>query len=95
MGTSLGPLYFALMSIFASGSAWVLMWVTDRLYDWGLGLLAVPIRISIFFMQLGFLLGCLAIIIGSARTGDSSKEDGDQDAARYPIPVGQGVGLPP
>ena len=68
MGTSLGPLYFALMSTFASVSAWVLMWVTDRLYDWGLGLFAVPIRIAIFFMQLGFLLGCLAVIIGIAVT---------------------------
>ena len=63
MITSLAPLYFALTSIFAASSAWVLMWVTDRLYDWGIWWLAAPIRIGIFFAQLGVLITCLCVII--------------------------------
>ena len=43
------------MTIPASGVIWGLMWATDRLYDWGFGLIAVPIRTIIFIIQKGNL----------------------------------------
>ena len=87
MYTGLSPIYGGLMTIPAAGFAWGLMWVTDRLYDWGFGLIAVPIRIIIFFMQMGALLGCLALTIGivlvtvSVFKGASRGQDVDSDSA--------------
>ena len=62
VGTAL--IYYSLGSFPAAGFAWGLMWVTDRLYDWGVGFIAVPIRIIIFVMQIGVLFACLSTGVG-------------------------------
>jgi hypothetical protein len=63
VGTAL--IYYSLGSFPAAGFAWVLMWVTDRLYEGGSWwFMAVPIRIIVFLMQLGVLFACLATVIG-------------------------------
>lgn len=61
----LASIYYSLVSFPAAGLAWGLMWVTDRLYEGGWWwFIAVPIRIIIFLMQLGVLLGCLGSVVG-------------------------------
>ena len=68
MGNGMGFfLYVGLASVPIAGIAWVLMWMTDRLYEWGwVWIIAAPIRIIIFCMQLGVLFTCLATVIGIA-----------------------------
>lgn len=64
VGSAFALLYYSLASFPIAGLTWGLMWFTDRLYEWGVGLIAVPIRIITFIMQLGVLLGCLGTVIG-------------------------------
>jgi len=59
-------LLWSLSSFPTAGLAWVLMWVTDRLYEGSGWFLAVPIRIVIFLMQIGILFGCLTTAISIA-----------------------------
>ena len=60
----LAAIYYGLMSFPAAGLAWGLMWLTDRLYDWGVGFIAVPLRIITFIMQIGVCLGLLSAGVG-------------------------------
>ena len=58
-----GCLYFVASLFPAAGGLWVLMWVTDRLYEHGwMGLIAIPLRIVIFLGQCGFLLQCVTTL---------------------------------
>lgn len=52
-------------SFFFAVLAWGLMWITDRLYDWGVWWLGAPIRIIVFIMQIGVILGCLVAMVGT------------------------------
>lgn len=81
------------MTVPASGVIWGLMWATDRLYDWGFGLIAVPIRIIIFIIQISILFACLATIIGivvgafgffkAASRGQDMASDSELSFKRY------------
>lgn len=63
--SGLAVIGYGLLSFPVAGLAWVLMWVTDRLYEGGWWWwIAVPIRIITFLMQLGVFMGCLAIVVG-------------------------------
>jgi len=64
MRIGLVAIYYGLLSFPTAGLAWVLMWVTDRLYEGSWWFIAVPIRIIIFLMQFGVLFGCLAKVVG-------------------------------
>lgn len=56
--------------------AWVLMWLTDRLYETsGLWVIAVPLRIVILFMQISFLAGCAGLLIGTVAVTGSLFND--------------------
>lgn len=68
MKTGLVSITSSLITVFPAFGAWLLMWITDRLYDWGVGLLAIPIRITLFFMQIGFLIFCVVITVYIALT---------------------------
>jgi F0F1-type ATP synthase membrane subunit c/vacuolar-type H+-ATPase subunit K len=64
MKSGLAAMYYSLLSFPTAGLAWGLMWVTDKLYDWGVWFIAVPIRIITFIMQIAVLFGCLTAGIG-------------------------------
>lgn len=85
--------------------AWGLMWVTDRLYESGLGLVAAPIRIVVLLLQFGVLFDCFGVLLGiavfvfalfaAASQGRDAYSDGRPSIAGYLrlllLPVAMGI----
>ncbi len=64
MKFGLAIMYWSLGQFPISGIALALMWATNKLYDWHVGFIAMPIRIIILFTQIGVLLSCLCTAVG-------------------------------